>query len=207
MKFGQVNVALSKVGFAFACATQCVSHRAARTDAIQRGFTMIETLIVIAIVAIMAVIAVPSLVGTINDFRQKSAHGLLVSDLNQARGEAIKRNSRILICVRNSAGTGCAASTDWLAGWVACTDVDRDGTCDASTATNPNPFIVRPALNAALTLAVLDSSSTAISSMRFNPNSSQGSDGSSVTLAFGGTWSGAIFRSITVAGSGNISRH
>lgn len=206
MKFRLANVEPNEARPAFASVMQCGSHRATRLVVIQRGFTMIELLIVIAIVAIVAVIAVPSLRGTLNDFRQKSAHGLLVSDLNQARGEAIKRNTRVLVCVRNTAGTGCAVSTNWLAGWVACTDADGDGTCDTSTATNPNPFIVRPALNAALTLTVLDASASAISSLRFNANSSQGGGSSSVTLALGGTWSGSTARTITVAGTGNISR-
>lgn len=172
-----------------------------------RGFTMIELLIVIAIAAIVASIAVPSLRDTLNDFRQKSALSLLVSDLNQARGEAIKRNSRVLVCVRNTAGTDCATSTNWLAGWVACTDANSDNACDTTSATNPNPFIVRPALDASLTLSVLDATPAALSTLRFNANSSQGAGSSAATLTLGGTWSGAVSHTITVAGTGSITKH
>jgi type IV fimbrial biogenesis protein FimT len=175
--------------------------------ALPRGFTTIELMIVVSIVAIVAAIAVPTLRDTLNDFRQRSALSLLASDLNQARGEAIKRNKRVLLCVRNSAGTGCAASTNWLAGWVACADSNSDNSCDATSATSPSPFIVRPALDSTLTLSVLDAAATALSLVRFNANSTQGSGNSAATLTLGGTWSGATSHTITVAGTGNISKH
>ena len=168
---------------------------------------MIELLIVIAIAAIMATIAVPSLRDTLNDFRQRSALALLVSDLNQARSEAIKRNSRVLVYVLNAAGTGCAASTNWLAGWLACSDANADGACDTASASNPNPFIVRPALDASLTLSVLDATPAALSNLRFNANSSQGAGSSAATLTLSGNWSGAASHTITVAGTGHISKN
>ena len=173
-----------------------------------RGFTMIELLVVVAIAAILATIGIPALQGTLRDFRQKSALSLLVSDLNQARGEAIKRNSRVLLCVRDAAGTACAASTNWLSGWVVCTTDSVTGTaCDA--ASSPNPFIVRPALDASLTLTVADAAAVALSSVRFNANSSQGAgiSAATLTLTLGGTWSGAVANTVTVAVTGNISRH
>lgn len=167
---------------------------------------MIELLIVVGIAAILAAIAVPTLRDTLNDFRQKSALALLSSDLNQARGEAIKRNTRVLVCVRDSAGTGCGASTNWLTGWVACIDANSDNACDAGSATNPNPFIVRPALDASLTLTAVDASAAALSTVRFNANSSQGAGNSAATLTLGGTWSGAVNHTITVAGTGHIAK-
>jgi type IV fimbrial biogenesis protein FimT len=175
--------------------------------ATQSGFTTIELMVVVSIAALLAAIAVPSLRDTLNDFRQRSALSLLVSDLSQARAEAIKRNARVLLCVRNTAGTGCAASTNWLSGWVACTDSNGDNACDTSTTSNPNPFIVRPALDSSLTLSALDAGATALSLVRFNPNSTQGAGTSAATLTLGGTWSGATSRAITVAVTGNISKH
>ncbi|MFZ4479302.1 MAG: GspH/FimT family pseudopilin [Rhodoferax sp.] len=172
----------------------------------QGGFSMIELLVVMAIAALLAAVAVPSLRDTLNDFRQRSAPSLLISDLNQARAEAIKRNARVLLCVRNTAGTGCAASTNWLTGWVACTDANGDNACDSATASSPNPFIVRPALDSNLTLTAADAGATALSQIRFNANSTQGAGGSAATLTLGGTWSGAAARTISVAVTGNISK-
>ena len=191
-----------------------MAHAVARDPAPQRGFTIIELLIVVTVGAILAAIAVPSLRDTLYNTRQSAALGLVINDLNQARGEAIKRNARMLVCVRNTAGTDCAASTNWQSGWVVCMDATTtatglppsDGQCDTPTATNPNPVIVRPPLDSNLTLGAVDATPAAIGSIRFNPNSSQGTANGAVTMTLGGTWSGANSRVIAVQGTGNISK-
>jgi type IV fimbrial biogenesis protein FimT len=165
----------------------------------QCGVTIIELMIVVAIGAILAVIAIPSLRDTLNNTRQSTALGLIINDLNQARGEAIKRNARILVCGANAAGTNCIgglAPTDWRAGWLVCREGTVAGECAASDVQDPNPVIVRPPINDSLTLVA----SAAV--IRFNPNSSA----MAATLTLGGTWSGATNRVATVAVTGNISK-
>jgi type IV fimbrial biogenesis protein FimT len=160
---------------------------------------MIELLIVVGIGAILAAIAVPSLRDTLNNTRQSSALGLLINDLNQARGEAIKRNARVVLCVRNTAGTDCetaGAGTDWKAGWLVCIAVAGADTCAAATAAIPNPVVVRPALEPTLALT------STVRAVRFNPNSSA----SAATLALAGNWAGATTRNVTVAVTGNITK-
>ena len=164
-----------------------------------RGFTTIELLIVVVIGALLAVIAIPSLRETLNTTRQASATGVLLGDLNLARGEAIKRNVRMLVCGRNGAGTDCAGVTDWRAGWVVCIEAALADTCALGTLTNPNPIAVRPPVDSSLTVGA---SGAAI---RFNPNSTQGVGGAA-SVAIGGTWSGATPRTLTIAATGNISR-
>lgn len=160
-------------------------------SASQRGFTLIELLIVIAIGAILAMIAVPSFRDMLNATRQNSALGLVISDLNQARGEAIKRNTPVLVCGRNVAGTDCAAVA-WTAGWVVCVEGAVPDQCAAATADTPNPVIVRPALDAALALT------TTANPVRFRANSA----GTAATL----TLTGATARTVTVAATGSISK-
>ena len=165
----------------------------------QGGFTLLELMIVVGIGAILAVIALPSLQGTLYNTRQSSALGLLVNDLNQARGEAIKRNERVLLCGRNADGTNCSGAIDWQAGWVVCVESNVVNVCAADSVVPPitNVLVVRPPLNANLTLAASDVS------IRFNANSSAGAAGQ---LTLDGTWSGAATRTLNIAVTGNISK-
>jgi type IV fimbrial biogenesis protein FimT len=168
------------------------------TEKSNGGFTLIEVMVVIGIVAVLATLALPSFQQFINNTRLSSIHSQLINDVNFARSEAIKRNSRTLICARNTAGTGCANATDWSVGWVVCVDSDSDGACDASTLTAPNPSKAQAQLNSALTL----SSSVAI--IRFNANGSQGVPGTIATLTL--STNGATTRTLAVAPSGGISK-
>jgi len=163
----------------------------------ERGFTMIEAIMVMGIAAILAGIGIPAMRDMLNTNRQSSAVALIVSDLNQARGEAIKRNGPVLVCVRNAAGTDCGATpTDWRAGWLVCRQGAVANTCADTTEAAPNPVVVRPPLHESLTLA------GPAAPVRFNANSS----GTSAVLNLGGTWDGAPIRAIAIASTGNISK-
>lgn len=166
----------------------------------RRGFTMVELLIVIAIAAILATIAVPSFRDTLRTMRQNATLGLVINDLNLARGEAIKRNSSVIVCASNAAGDDCAVTGAWQGGWLVCLEALVVNTCLNTTGVippNPNPFTVRPPLDASMTLTA---SST--DPIRFRPNSTA----TPGTLVLSGSWSGAPSRTVAVAGTGNISK-
>lgn len=168
----------------------------------QKGFTLMELMVVVAITAILASMAAPSFVGYINTTRQSSAATRLLSDLNRARSEAIKRNSRVLLCVRNTAGTDCGTGTNWQNGWLTCYDLDRNGACDTPPAdgSNPNPIMISQALHTTLTLTA------SASTIQFNPNATQGTTGAA-TFTLSGTWTGATSKMLSVSTTGNISRY
>lgn len=176
------------------------------------GVTLIELLVVIAIAAILMLVAAPSFTTFMNSTRLSSTSSQLLNDLNVARSEAIKRNSRMLVCVRNTAGNDCATGTNWAPGWLVCYDSETsatpgngipDGQCDVvpSGSTNANPIVLRPALGSTLTL--VGSSAT----IRFNANGSQGAPGATAaTLVLGLNPSTGATRTVTVAATGNISK-
>jgi len=165
----------------------------------QAGFTLAELMVVVAIAGILAALAGPSFSGLINTTRQNSALTLITGDLNRARGEAIKRNQRVLVCVRDT-DAACGNGLDWRNGWLVCYDEDQNGACDATTAANPNPITVRAPINTNLTL--VGNAAT----IRFNPSGTQGAGGAVATLTLGGTWSGATAITANIAATGNITK-
>lgn len=171
-----------------------------QTKQLQTGVTLMEMLVVVAIAAILATIAGPSFSDFVNNTRLNSTMTQLASDLNHARVEAIKRNSWMLVCVSNAAGTDCGTGTNWQNGWLVCRDSEPDGSCDLSTASEPNPISVHPALNTNLALT-----KNAAAAIRFNPNGTQGT-GAVVTLTLCCKAKSTITSVASIAATGHISR-
>jgi len=162
----------------------------------QSGVTLMELMVVVAIAAILAAIAFPSFSEFINTSRQTSALTQLMSDLNRARGEAIKRNQRVLVCSRDAAATDCdtVSPTDWQNGWLVCYDANSDNSCDVDiSGSNPNPITSHPALPSNLTLTA--------NLVRFNPSGSAAA-GLTLTLLL----NGASSKTVNVAATGTISK-
>ncbi len=66
-----------------------------------RGFTLIETLVTIAIMALLAALVAPSFSDYLLTQRLKSIHAQLVTDVNFARSEAVTRNNFARIAFRD----------------------------------------------------------------------------------------------------------
>jgi type II secretory pathway pseudopilin PulG len=70
----------------------------------QRGFSIIETIVVVLGVAVIAAMAVPRLQRAQDTYRLTTARNELISSLEYARSEAVKRDS-VATVVLNSNGT------------------------------------------------------------------------------------------------------
>lgn len=81
-----------------------------------RGFTLIELMIVLAIIGVILTIALPSFSEISMSTRLKAYANELVSSVYLARSEAIKRNEPMKLCVSTD-GANCA-SGNWNQGWI-----------------------------------------------------------------------------------------
>ena len=80
------------------------------------GFTLLELVITIAVLAILLALAVPMFTSTINNNRLAAQANELVTSLQLANSEAVRRNARITVCPSTDGAT-CAASGPWT-GWL-----------------------------------------------------------------------------------------
>ncbi len=104
-----------------------------RTQSGCAGFTLIELLVVVTLVAILQSLAVPVLAGMINSMRLTTAVNSLFSSLLLARSEAIRRNSRVVVC-KSVSGDACITAGGWEQGWIVFHDSNNNASLDAGEA-------------------------------------------------------------------------
>jgi len=167
-----------------------------------RGFTMLEIMVTLALIAILAGLAAPSMIDFVRNNKMSTTARQLDADIVLARREAIKRNTRVLVCPQGGTAGKCGTvtTTAWTQGWLVCYDADFDNDCDDTAATNPNPIRQHAALESMLTIT----GPAAIA--RFNANGTQGGAGAaSLTFTTKGTWTGSRSYVETVTATGNVS--
>ncbi len=96
----------------------------------QRGFTIIELLVTLAVLGIVLAIAIPSFNRQIERNGSIALGEELTSAINFARIEAIKRRRPISICASNLGGDACGDAADWKNGWLVFLDKKAETSAD-----------------------------------------------------------------------------
>jgi len=86
------------------------------------GYSLGELMVALAVVSVIIAVGLPNMSVFFKSNRMVANTNALISGLNIARSEAIKRNSRVSICKSTNADTAaptCATGTEnWSDGWI-----------------------------------------------------------------------------------------
>jgi type IV fimbrial biogenesis protein FimT len=96
------------------------------------GFTLIEVMVVVAIIAILATLAVPSFARLIASTAVSGHVNTFMADARYARSEAMKRGRSVTMCrsdAPESSAPTCSSvgGTDWSNGWLIFIDTNSNG--------------------------------------------------------------------------------
>lgn len=92
----------------------------------EAGFTLIELMIVVAIISILSALAFPSLSTLIPRNRTKAAARELRGYIQKAKLEAIKQNTDCLVVFTQASGTNAGSCVTCISSDDDCTDTDDE---------------------------------------------------------------------------------
>ena len=97
------------------------------------GFSIVESMMTIAIAAILCAVSLPALGGLVHTTQSRVAREAMFTSLNLARNTAVSRQGEIVICASND-GEHCSGGQWWQGGWIVFQDANHDGKSDANEA-------------------------------------------------------------------------
>jgi type IV fimbrial biogenesis protein FimT len=94
----------------------------------QGGFTIVELMFTVLVLAVLLGLGIPNFRDFLLNSRMSAQANDLLSGINLARSEAVKRRDAVTLCV-GTAAAGCT-SGQFADGWIVFADEDADGTPD-----------------------------------------------------------------------------
>jgi type IV fimbrial biogenesis protein FimT len=156
----------------------------------QRGITLIELLMTIAIASMLIAMGVPALGSMLARSHQQSAESALQASLMHARELAITRSEQVVVCPTQD-GKSCTSDDLWQGGWMIGADLDHDREPDAPLAR----FDAMPA-----NMRIV--SSQGRPRVVFQPDGSAGGSNAELTVCHAGDVKEG--RAVVVANSGRV---
>ena len=89
------------------------------------GFSLLEALVVMALVAVLAGIAAPAMSRLRQQHRMQAQAEALFSSLMLTRSEALRQQQRVTVCVRTP-DDRCALAGPWTPGWMVFVDTNAN---------------------------------------------------------------------------------
>ncbi len=94
-----------------------------------KGYTLVELLMAMGLLATMVAWAVPTLTEVIHSVRVQAGTQALANSLMLARSEAVKRNTRVVMC-KSAGGPTCVSGASWEQGWIVFQDANNNAVLD-----------------------------------------------------------------------------
>jgi type IV fimbrial biogenesis protein FimT len=140
------------------------------------GFTLIELLITIVVASILLAMGAPAFKDFIKNNRVTAQTNELVSAIQLARGEALKRGTNTVVCASKD-GKSCGGKTDWQSGWIVFSDRNRNNKPEIGTGTDEGKCLPTQDCIMKINNGLSDGSvlTTAIGSLCFLPTGMSGS--------------------------------
>ena len=135
------------------------SHRIRRNA----GVTLVELMVVVAIVATLMMIGIPSYKYVTTSSRVSGEINSLLADMQFARSEAVKEGTPVTICTSTDKATCSGGNNGWNTGWIVFSDLNGNGTFDSSA---DSLIKIGPAFNSNDTIST--PSSQGASALTFN---------------------------------------
>ena len=99
-----------------------------------KGFTLVEMMVTIAVMAILVAIALPSSKSLIERWRVRNTTEAMRSTLFLARSEAMRRGAKIVVTKNANGAGGCTLAgnnEDWGCGWTVFVDANKNNKLDS----------------------------------------------------------------------------
>lgn len=96
----------------------------------QKGFTMMEVMVALAIAAVVVAMAIPGFQTITLKSRETSSINTFAAMIGRARSEAVARNRQVVVCASanpTDATPLCSGVNEWESGWIMFVDASLDG--------------------------------------------------------------------------------